>query len=225
MKYSNNYGLISHFYDPLANMVFGRSLVQAAANPFLELETEGKNILIPGIGTGSFLSLIPKSRLVEPELILGIDDSENMLSRASRKVNELGIQDMISLKRSDFFDLRPSMKFDLLLANFFLDCLPNRQIEEFMLKAYQSTAADGRLVITDFSLNESRHMMKEKALIHVAYAFFKISTNIPRLSLPDLDQYVDKGLWKIEEEWKYLNGFIRSIVLVKRGNNTLKTSL
>lgn len=218
---SNNYNLISAFYDPLAKAIFGNELKSAGAYALQHLDIKGNRILIPGIGTASFLDVVKFGDHINPRRIVGIDLSEKMLVKAQKRIGNQDLGKLIEIRKEDFFSSHFEAPFDMIIANFFLDCLPNRQIEEFMLRSQELLKPDGRLIITDFSLKSPKGIIKRKLMIYLAYRFFKIFTRIPRLSLPDLDAIIDPNIWKEEKSVYKLNGFIRTIVLNKKSVSIL----
>lgn len=218
---SNDYNLISTFYDPLAKVIFGNELKSAGAYAFQYLDIRDASILIPGVGTASFLDEVKFGQRINPHKILGIDLSEKMLTKAHKRIENQDFGKFFEIRNGDFFSSHFEVQFDLIIANFFLDCLPNCQIEEFMLRSHELLKPGGQLILTDFSLKSSKGIVKRKLMIYLAYRFFKIFTRIPRLSLPDLDIIVDPNIWKEEKNIYKLNGFIRTTVLNKKGVSIL----
>ncbi len=209
MSQSNQYRLIAPFYDLFARIAFGKEFFRIQAEPINSLKGKKAQVLIPAIGTGRLIKHIESGSQLR---IFGLDSSSEMLSSCRKMIDRSEKGSSIELIQEDVFAYEPKEPFDLILANFFLDCLPDRQIPEFINKAKSWTKPGGRLVINEFYLNESSSLLN-KILIKLAYLTFKILTNIPRSELPRVTDFVDEKEWRIERITDWKKGFIKTYSL------------
>jgi ubiquinone/menaquinone biosynthesis C-methylase UbiE len=219
VKWTNNYSLLAPFYDGLTKIVFGRELSISGAHYLNTSPIAEKRILIPGIGTGTLFDELKYREDQIPAVIIGVDSSKSMLQRSSGRIQKSHFSKIFKSKNQDFFTYNPQEKYDLIIVNFFLDCLPERQIKVFMEKCRTLISASGRLVINDFHLKKGKSSLKQRIIISLAYIFFKLSTNIPRFTLPNLDSPGYEKQWMKIEGREHLNGFIKTVVLQAREEN------
>ena len=118
------YNRYSRFYDLIFGRVFqsGREMA-----PLLLDLAPDSNLLEVGVGTGLSIPLLPRNIH-----ITGVDLSEKMLERASRRMKQLKFND-VQLIRMDAGHLGfPSDSFDRILAAYFISTVPDavKVIEE-----------------------------------------------------------------------------------------------
>ena len=111
------YAILSPVYDFLFDKVFHPGRV--AAINLLEIQT-GDRVLEVGVGTGLNLPLYPKNCSVT-----GIDLSEEMLRKATQRVQEYGITN-VTLEVMDASKLTfPDDSFDRVIATYVISAVPD----------------------------------------------------------------------------------------------------
>ncbi len=206
---SNQYNLISPIYNTLKQMVFGDKLIEAEIH-FLKNPNEKSSLLVVGCGTADFLSHIDLSKF---DQITCLDKSRKMIETARKTASNRNLN--ISFLNCDFREFELRAKYDLISLPFFLDCQKDTQITEFIAKCYDLLKKDGQLIITDF-YKKQRNSILSTLLLSMMYIFFKIVTNIERMSLPDYKRFLDKKKWEMEQEFYQTMVNVLSLKIKKR---------
>lgn len=137
------YSKIAWFYD------FWGWLTESKANrKVLELADimDGENILEAAVGTGQLFKQIVKNN--PNSFIVGFDLTPAMLNKARRRFNHRGEQ-RFSLEVADTYHLPYSAEsFDLLINNFMLDLLPEKDYSQILGEFYRVLKAGGQLLIS-----------------------------------------------------------------------------
>ncbi len=92
-------------------------------------DVKGKDILDIGCGPGRFAVELAKGK---PNLILGIDISDKMISLAKEIVKNRNYQQLCVFQKTDFMDKDFTQKFDIVLASGVFDYVP--EPEAFLAK-------------------------------------------------------------------------------------------
>jgi ubiquinone/menaquinone biosynthesis C-methylase UbiE len=145
------YRLWAPFYDLLFRPVFARTRRRA-----VELLTlkPGERLLIPGIGTGLDLPLLPHGVSV-----VGIDLSKAMLKHARSKVER---QDIILLNMDAQQLGLPDASFDAVLLNLIVSVAPDGAAA--FREAWRVLRLGGRIVIFDKFLPEDKALTPGRRL-------------------------------------------------------------
>jgi phosphatidylethanolamine/phosphatidyl-N-methylethanolamine N-methyltransferase len=108
-------------WAPVYDLVFGKVFERARAAAIGAAERIGGRILDVGVGTGICLPYYTRASAV-----VGIDLSEPMLSRARKRVTELGLTNIESLVVMDAERLElPDASFDAVVAQYVINTVPN----------------------------------------------------------------------------------------------------
>ena len=138
---------IYHFYAPVYDFVFGPVLGAARKRSIQLLALQpGEHLLIPGVGTGLDLPLLPLgSRVTATDL------SQDMLAQACAKTNGRDLTLMVM----DSQDLQfPARAFDAVLLNLILSVVPDGALA--FQEAWRVLRPGGRMVIFDKFLPEGK---------------------------------------------------------------------
>src|SRR5690606_28622681 len=102
-------------------------------------------------------------------------------------------------------------KYDLVLTQYILDILEDREIHALFYAINQRTDGDSKWIFLDFF-----RVKGKKILLDVMILFFRFLTQNPRKDLPDYGQFFLQYNWGIEEKLSLKKGFIQAWVLGRR---------
>jgi len=143
-------------WAPIYNSVFGRAFRDARRRTIEALELRaGESLLIPGVGTGLDLPMIPRGVHV-----VGLDLSREMLAQTSRQ--SLGPQ--VCLIEADAQHLPfATASFDAVLLNLVLSVVPDAGIA--FGEAWRTLRPGGRMVLFDKFRPEDQSLTAARRMI------------------------------------------------------------
>lgn len=204
MKMTNRRNLIAYrrwapVYDSTVNRLFMAGRKRALE--LLELK-HGERVLIPGVGTGADLPLLPAG--VEAT---GIDLSPEMLAKACLKLDRCPAAVKLIEGDAQKLPVEP-VSFDAAILNLILSVIPDgNACLQWTLRALKS---NGRIVIFDKFLPEAKSISPMRRLMNVFSTF--LGTDINR-RLSDLMK--DCPCAVTHDESSILRGMYRVILLKK----------
>jgi len=189
-------------YDSVMRPVYG--VARRRAIELLNLQV-GEKVLIPGVGTGLDLPLIPAGVHVT-----GIDLNQAMLEKARTKVSESNL----TLAVMNAQDLKfPDDTFDVVILNLILSVVPDGAIT--FREAWRVLKPGGRVVIFDKFLPEVSHLLGFRVLL--GWMIRQIGTD-PNRRLSDLIE-IKPDLVVDSNETSLLRGQYRIIMIHKKRKN------
>ena len=189
-----DFSQVAPVYDPLANLVFGKTLMEATKSGFSVI-LPGDSVLILGGGTGKVLELLDELGI--PLNVWFLDSSEGMLELArKRRVENIDIQFIHADARG--YSLPQS--YDIILTPFFLDCFTTEELVQLRRWIY-SLKSDGHWLFADFVPTNS--WIKDRFL-ELMSLFFRLSAGLKMSRTPDYDQFF-RGMSLIQKESFYGN--------------------
>lgn len=179
-------------FDPLARhyhwmerLLAGKKL-QRCRTRWLPEVADCRNALLVGEGHGRFLTAC--ARALPNATITCVDASARMIEVASHELEK----GSIPVKRARFVHASiPDSKFqergfDLIVTNFFLDCFDAKQLRPVIDFLAGSAAPGARWLISEFHEPASGwKRLRAKAILTMAYTFFRFATKLPGRRLPD----------------------------------------
>ncbi|QSE98355.1 class I SAM-dependent methyltransferase [Fulvivirga lutea] len=180
----NNFNRVSFFYDWLAKLVFGRSILNSQTAFFSYLK-EGDEILICGGGTGQILKELEKLNI--KLRIDYVEKSKKMIDRAKEMapLNKLDIQFI----QKDIFDVQLK-KYQIVITPFFLDVFKEENLIKLIDKLSSSLQTTGFWLCTDFKRTNQRW---KDIFIQFMYWFFRLTTNLEGNLLLDFESSIVKS--------------------------------
>lgn len=133
-----------------------------------------------------------------------------MIGKAKKRTTPERRSSVVFLHQSEFSKI-PEHTYDVVLTQFFLDILPEDEIEKLFKELDKRVSPNTRWIFVDFFPVAGR-----KWLIKIMIWFFRLSTGNPRKDLPDYGRYFRNYGWEIKEQKWLQKGFIQAWVL-KRG--------
>jgi ubiquinone/menaquinone biosynthesis C-methylase UbiE len=200
----NNFDAVARYYDPLAQIVFGDSIVKAQTH-FLDLIEPSSNVLILGGGTGWMLDeLNRKQKRIN---IWYIELSIEMLSMArKRNVSSLKVHFIYGSEKN----IPEDVLFDAVITNFFLDLFTQDKLKAVIDIIHPSLKQNGVWFVSDFVNGRWWH----KILLWVMYRFFKLTAGISASELPQWERVMKRAGYEIYSHF-FFGSFIKSSVFRK----------
>lgn len=196
----NGFDRISFAYDFLAKFIFGKSIINSQKY-FLNKIQDCSKVLILGGGSGWILAELFK---VKPGCeVWYIEASQKMISLSKIRIKPTHTIHFIHGTEQD---IPLSMKYDVLITNFYLDLFNQHQLKSVIIQLQSSMKADAQWIVTDF--------VKEKwwqvIMLRVMYWFFRITCGIESRQLPEWSRAMDYAGVKEIELKTFYNGFIKA---------------
>lgn len=199
---SANFDNSAWFYDPLARLVYGKTLVNAQVY-LLKYIAPGSEVLIAGGGTGWILEEITK---IHPSglSITYVDVSANMMALArKRKTGE----NKVTFINDAIENLKPATRFDTVITPFLLDNFTDENLNKLFTYIHHLLKPGGLWLNTSFQLTGK---WWQAILLNTMFIFFKVLCKIEASKLPPIDQCFRQHHYQLVEEKTFFGDFITS---------------
>jgi len=201
-RVATGFDRISFVYDKLVWLVYGNSIAEAQKY-FLPHIPQRSTVLILGGGTGWILTEIGKQKMACEIWYIDASDSMIRLSK-KRKTNE-----QIHFITGTENEIPASVRFDIVITNFYLDLFPEDKLKEVIDKITFVTHPESRWIVTDFVNNKK---WWQSIMLKSMYFFFMVVCKIEAGNLPDWHLALrERGFIKKESKLFYGN-FIESAI-------------
>jgi ubiquinone/menaquinone biosynthesis C-methylase UbiE len=196
----NGFDRLAPIYDPLARMIYGKSIVRAQTC-FLNIISPFSKVLILGGGTGWLLAELlqdhPKCE------VWYIESSANMLSMARKKNRDPSRVHFILGTEKDI----PTCGFDIVITHFFLDLFSPLTLQTVVQRISRVSRPSALWMVADF-VNQGKWW--QLFLLKTMYSFFRRMCTIEARTLPPWDDVLARtGLTTLDRRFFYA-GFIES---------------
>ncbi|MBD2715556.1 class I SAM-dependent methyltransferase [Microvirga sp. STR05] len=176
---------VATFYDPLARLVYGRSL-QAAQQEVLDagLPAGAPRLLIIGGGTGWILPEVLRRR--PPAQVLYLEASPQMLARSRALLaRELpGAAAQVEFRLGTEGALTPADTFDGIITFFFLDLFEPQRLRHIVDKLNEVRQPLAPWLLADFAAPQR---WWQRGLLAAMYGFFRLTTGISGRARPPIE--------------------------------------
>jgi ubiquinone/menaquinone biosynthesis C-methylase UbiE len=169
-----------------------------------------KNILLLGEGHGR--SLVECRRTFAHAQITCVDASADMLIQARRQLSRHNLEaNQVEFIHADALNLAaPPHRYDLVVANFFLDCFRPDQLEKIIFKITTSSTPDASWLLADFQIPDAGwRRIRSQLILWLLYRFFRATARLPAHKLTKPDSLLEKAGFtlhrRIESEWGLLH--------------------
>jgi len=203
----SDYRLLAPVYDPLARLVFGRTL-QEAKHRFYDAVRPGDAVLVLGGGTGDGIGILATLPGV------GIDFIEPCGAMIRKATGSLPapLREKVRFIRGDHTVLPAGPSYDVIVTHFLIDGLGNGEAKEAMNRIARTLRGGGRWLMADFfDSGRPRHRL----LTRTMYLFFRALAGIRARQLPDYDRLFQSTGLVLDKEHQFLEGYVRSRVYVR----------
>ena len=205
---------LAPWYLFLEKLSFGNYLQKCRTSQTDKL-TNAKNVLILGEGNGRFRESFLETN--KHANIDSLDISKKMIGLAKNRISLIQNGYKVNFINADVFKWEfPQNKYDVIVANFFLDCFTIPELKNLTAKITLSLIPKGKLLYGDFNVPSS--FIKKipiKFLLGMMYLFFRIFTRISAQSLNDPSLLLIQNGFKLENEHYQLGSFLKSQLWVK----------
>jgi len=197
-----NYNNSAWFYDALARLVYGRSLVNAQVY-LLQQIPANTNVLIVGGGTGWVLDKLTE---IHPSglNITYVEIAPNMMAH-SRKRNT-GDNQLVFVNDAIENTYLPA-GFDVVLTPFLLDNFTQQNLEKVFKSIDDLLAGNGLWLNASFRLSGK---WWQGVLLKTMFVFFKLVCGVEASKLPGIDECFKRNEYKLLEEKGFFSDFISS---------------
>jgi SAM-dependent methyltransferase len=202
-------------YRTLERCTFG-GLLHACRTAHLSRLRACRRALILGDGDGRFLADFVRSNpTVEVD---SLDISPAMVALARRRLARIpGAAERVRFMVADArTDPIPSVGYDLVVTNFFLDCFGPAELATLVRRAVSACAPAVVWVDGDFRLPVSGwERWVARVLLAVMYGFFRLTTRLPARALADPAPLLAAEGFELVEEASWLRGFLSARLWVR----------
>lgn len=198
----NSFDPVAGYYDRLARLVFGQSMVSSQTE-FLADISSSSNVLVLGGGTGWWLNELLRIR---PDCrILFVEPSGRMLAMAKRRaMNDGRVRFLHGTEES----LVQAGKFDVVLLFFVFDMFSDAGLEEYISKIRPLLKRDALWLVSDFVERKSWHSI----LLFTMYRFFGWVVKLKSRRLPGWEQVMEQRGFVVTKQKMFYGNFIKSAV-------------
>lgn len=197
----NQFDHIAKFYDPLATLVFGKSLLRSQTC-FLNLLPEKGNVLILGGGTGWVAEKLLKRSGVT---IFYLEASDQMLTLAKKRL--ASYEGRVVFIHGTQDSIPQNIKFDGLITNFILDLFSDSNLRGVVDRLKSTMSIHSLWIVTDFT---DQGKLWQRVLLWVMYRFFHITTGIEAVNLPAWELILLSSGVKTKQREHFFGGFIET---------------
>ena len=195
----NNFDFIAPFYDYIAQIVFGNSLLKSQKWLINQLKKDTE-VLIVGGGTGKSFEGIEKDFS-----ITYLEKSGKMIRCAEQRLSAAKVQFICE----DFLRLKTDSKYDYLILPFFLDNFNQHHLDAAIEKCKILLKNEGRLLVADFDRKKTTPILSFSM-----HLFFRIFSNLESKRLKNIHESIIKNGFLPEREALFRRGMIFSRVYV-----------
>jgi ubiquinone/menaquinone biosynthesis C-methylase UbiE len=195
-----NYNNSAWFYDRLARLVYGKSLLKAQVY-LLQFIQPHSNVLIVGGGTGWILEELTALHPAGLNITY-VEIAPNMMALSQKR--DTG-NNQVNFITAAIENVELPADFDIALTPFLFDNFK----EETFHKVFDAINAllkqDGTWLNCDFQLNGK---WWQWAMLKSMFIFFRLICNIEASKLPGIEKRFRDGGYKVIEENTFFGGFI-----------------
>ncbi len=195
-----NYNNSAWFYDSLAKLVYGRTLINAQVY-LLQFVSPDANILIAGGGTGWILeelTHIYRSGLT----ITYVEVAANMMA-LSRKRNVGANQ--VNFITDAIENVALPGGFDVIITPFLFDNFTDKTLQKVFKHLHSQLKPGGLWLNTHFQLTGK---WWQNLLLKTMFAFFKLVCHIEASALPDIEKQFVQNNYSVVIQKTFFGEFI-----------------
>lgn len=197
---------IASTYDPLAQLVFGRSLQRAQVSLLDRLPNGGRWLILGG-GTGWLLKQVLDR--CAPDHVVYLEASGQMLTLSEKRVQHHPNRNRVAFRQGTEASLSERERFTVILTPFVLDLFSEPWLAERMIpRLLQHLTPGGFWLVTDFV---PTNVWWQRALVRAMLLFFRWTAGLRTNRLPDWLPLIQKRLPSVAQE-AAVNGMVLSVL-------------
>lgn len=206
MKTNSGFDFLAPVYDPLARLIFGKSIVNSQTW-FLNQVPPKAKVLMLGGGTGWLLEKLIKQN---PSCTVWyVEVSAKMIKKTSDRL----LSDRVNLIHGTEEDISAAVTFDVVITNFYLDLFSEAKLERVIHQVSNQTDSSSRWLATDFVNGK---VWWQRWMLKIMYIFFRSACDIEAKRLPNWTRCLNNHHW-VEASYKdWYKAFIRSTVWYRK---------
>lgn len=202
-----NYDSIAWFYDRLAQLIFGKTLINTQLY-LIKAIPPGSHILIAGGGTGWILEEIAKLHSSGLSITYA-DASAKMIALAQKR--KYG-DNKVTFIAAAVEAVNPDQLYDVVLTPFLFDNFTDHTLQKICEHIDAHLKSQGLWLYCDF---QNTGVLWQRAVLNVMYVFFRSSCGIEATHLPDANAFFIKHQYKISAQKTFLKEFITAVIYQK----------
>ena len=174
---------VAGYYDALAGLVFGQSLLRAQRAALVGLPPGAPHVLILGGGTGWILTEVLRRR--PAATVLYLEASPRMLDRARRRLHREcpAASGQVEFRHGTQAALGTAERFDAIVTFFVLDCIGQAEMATALALLRAALLPGAPWLVADFRpANRGWRWL----LLKLMYLFFRLTTGLHAKELPDV---------------------------------------
>ena len=173
-------------------LLFASGLMQRCRTAHLHEAKNRRHALLAGEGHGRFLEAL---LIANPQIqVTCIESSAKMIEFARRRLTRRGFDlSRVTFQHANLLDCKlPVAGFDLVVTNFFLDCLRPAQIRQAVRLMAESSTPDAIWLLADFRVPETGwRRWRAIGVLALLYLFFRLSANLSAKWLTPPDPFLE----------------------------------
>lgn len=176
---SANFDSVARPYRWMEYLTFGRSLERCRTH-FLPRLADRRSALVLGDGDGRFLAaLLAANSDLNAD---AVDTSAAMLRLLKRRAN---VGARLRTHHTSALDFAPERRYDLVVTNFFLDCLTQPEVCRLSAQLAQHLEPRALWLVSDFQIPTGPMRWPAWAIVRLLYLGFRILAGLRTTELPD----------------------------------------
>ena len=208
VKRRNDFDRVAGYYDRLAGLVFGESLVKAQQALCDQIPTK-KTILVAGGGSGAVLAALAAPK---PKKLYYLEASGKMMALARKKAPDEDAIHWIHARMEDT-DLPAA---DCLVTQFFLDVFDRESVKQHIRRLAAHVPAGGYWLYADF-LPAADVRPSQRLVLWAMLKFFRASVSLSAKAITNHLPLIEaQGFTRVAHEL-HVNGMVQ-VCLLRKGN-------
>ncbi|WP_162303657.1 class I SAM-dependent methyltransferase [Hymenobacter sediminis] len=206
----SGFDFVASFYDPLARLVYGRSLQRAQQAALATgLPAEEGRVLIIGGGTGWVLGEVLRRQ--PGARVLYLEASPQMLHHSQAWLSRHLPQHtgQVEFRLGTEADLRANEQFEAVVTFFFLDLFEPHRLRLLVRRLHAALAPGGVWLLADFAVPQR---WWHALLLRLMYWFFGLTTGIGARQRPPIEPELMRQGLSAAPVGRFFGGMIKASV-------------
>ena len=188
-----NYDRVASFYETLAQ-IYSTGAIRQSKQAQMKYLEPGFHVLYLGVGSGEDALMACR----QGAAVTCVDLSQNMLSKAGRRISEAG--HTANLVCADVHQFEPQHPFDVVITNYFLNCFREPEMARMMQRAARFLRPQGTMLIADVAPSRGNPASRLFNIVYLKMAMiaFWVQGLVPLHKNYDYPRYFDDAGLKLK---------------------------